>query len=103
MNRTCRIGPETFCIGFFGDSAPLSDSNVSGSCETQPNCGTVFTIATALLSSLSLLFVGMVALFGPFYVVARQPCGAGTNTYPLLYSLFCFKELTLGRMPRLTR
>ena len=47
--------------------------------------------------------VGMVALCGALLLVARQPCGAGIDTYPLLYSLFCLSELTLGRLTIVTR
>ena len=75
MNRTFRIDPKTFCIGFPGDCFPLCES-----CETQPNCGTLFTIATAFLSSLS--FVGIVAFLWLFVwlfinLVMRETC-----TYP---------------------
>ena len=42
-------------IGFPRNCFPLWETNASESCETQPNCGTLFTIATAFLSSLSLL------------------------------------------------
>ena len=54
--------------------------------RTQPNRGTIVTIATAFLSSLSLLFGNG----GAFYLVVRQPFDAGTNTYPLLYIAFLF-------------
>ena len=47
--------PWLFFIGFHRGCFPLWRTNASESCETQPNCGTIFTIATALLSSLSLL------------------------------------------------
>ena len=46
VNRTRRIGPETF-VPF---REIFTDSGGSASCETQPNCRTLFTIATALLS-----------------------------------------------------
>ena len=50
-----RVSPKLFCS--LRTSAPEP-------CETQPNCGTLFTIATAFLSSLSFLFG--VALLGLF-------------------------------------
>ena len=52
MNRTRRIDPKTFRIGILRSSVSFGDPDGSESCETQPTCGKVFTIATALLSSL---------------------------------------------------
>ena len=46
-NRTFRIDSKTFSIGFPRDCFPLWETNASESCETQPNCGTTFTEATA--------------------------------------------------------
>ena len=64
--------------------------HISESCETQPNCGTIFTIATAFLSSLSLR-CGNSSHSLAFYLVVRQPYDAGTNTYPqhCIPFLFC--------------
>ena len=49
------IGSKTFCIGLPRDFLTW-ETSASESCDTQPNCDTLFTIATAFLSSLSLLF-----------------------------------------------
>ena len=93
VNRTRWIGPKTFCIGFPRACAPLWDSNGSDSCETQPNCGTVFTKATALFSS----SVGMVALLGLFtwlffnFVVREQT----QTSVPCFATRFCFKRLDI--------
>ena len=46
-------------------------TNASQSCETQPNCGTIFTMATAFLSSLS-SFVGVVAFLWLFCLVVNN-------------------------------
>ena len=47
VNRTFRIDRKTFCIGFPRDSAPEIPKD-SESCETQHNCGTIFTIPSDL-------------------------------------------------------
>ena len=52
VNRTRRIGPNTFCIRFLRHFTRFGSRDGPGSCETAPNCGTVFTTATAALSSL---------------------------------------------------
>ena len=64
VNRILRIGSKTFCIGFPRDCLPLWETSSSESCETEPICGTIFTIATALLSSLSLLLWKWSPFFG---------------------------------------
>ena len=51
------------------------------SLATQPNCGTV---------------CGKVDFFGAFYLVVRQPCDAGTDTCPLLYSPILFYGIDIG-------
>ena len=56
VNRTRRIGPKTYGIKFFPHCMPLWESSDYESCETQPNCGTIFTLAIACLSSLFLPF-----------------------------------------------
>ena len=55
MNRTCRICPKKFVPFRKNDE----NSGGSVSCNTQPNCRTSFTVATALLSP---SFIGL--LFG---------------------------------------
>ena len=56
LNRALWIAFKTFCIGFPRNSFVPWDASASEPCDTQPNCETMFTIATAPLSSLSLLF-----------------------------------------------
>ena len=56
----------------------------------QPNCGTIFTIATAFLSSLFSSFIGIVAFLWLFCLVVHPPCDAGTYTYPRLCNPFLF-------------
>ena len=63
VNRTLWIGSMTFCIGFPRDFLPW-ESSASESCDTQPNCATLYTIATACLSSLSLLFGKSLVILG---------------------------------------
>ena len=41
--------------------------------------------------------------FSAFRLVVRRPYDAGTDTCPCFSSLFSFVEITLGRMPILTR
>ena len=74
VNRTRRIGPKT-CVPLLEIAA---DSGGSTSCDTQLNCRTLFTTATALLSS-------------PLALCAE------------LTSRFSFVELKFGEMPILTR
>ena len=67
------------------------DPNASEFCETQPDCGTIFTIAAA---SLSVVFPSLwenSSLSLAFCSVVHQPRDAGTDTYPQLCSpiLFC--------------
>ena len=62
VNRTLWISSKTCCIGFHRDLLPW-ETSASESCDTQPNCDTLFTIATAFLSSLSHLF-GKLLFFG---------------------------------------
>ena len=42
MNRSLRIDPKTFRLGFLRYITLFGSSDGSESCETQPNCGTVF-------------------------------------------------------------
>ena len=91
MTRTRRIDPKTFRIGFPRSSFSFGDLDGSESCLTQPNCGTVFTIATALLSSL-FRFEGS---FSAFHLVVLQPCSAGTDTCSLLYIPILFYRIDI--------
>ena len=62
---------------------------LQSTCETQPNCDTVFTIATVFLTLLCLFFCGNCSLSLAFgLAVVRQPYDAGTNTCPRLYNPF---------------
>ena len=69
--------------------------------EKQPNCGTIFTIATAFLLSF-LFFCGNGSFFLLFVLfvnlVMREQA-----LIPGFASRFCLKDLTLGRMPILTK
>ena len=56
---------------------------------SKPSCDTLFTIATALLSSLSLLFLGS-SSFSAFFVVVHQRCHAETDTCLQPYNEFHF-------------
>ena len=89
VNCTFRIDPKTFRIGFHRGCFPLWETNASESCDTQPGCDTLFTIATAFLSSLSLLF-GKLLLWA-LYV--HQPCDAETDTCLQPYNPFHFHRI----------
>ena len=79
--------PRLRCMGFPRDFLSW-ETSVSESCDTQPNCDTLFTIATAFLSSLSLF--GWSCSFSAFYLVGHQPCNAETDTYLQRYNPFHF-------------
>ena len=66
VNRTRRIDPKTSCVGLPRYFSLFGSPDDSESCETQPFCGTVFTKATAFLSSLSLPHWEWVALLRLF-------------------------------------
>ena len=93
MNRTLWIGSKTFCIGFgFPRDFLPWETSASESCDTQLDCDTLFTIATAFLSSLSLLFWD-VALFSAFHLVVHQPRNAETDTCLQPYNPFHFYRI----------
>ena len=52
VNRTRRTDPKTLRPGFHRYFTCFGSPDGSASCETQPNCGTVDTIATARLPTL---------------------------------------------------
>ena len=76
--------------GFPERLSSLRKTSASESCDTQPNCDTLLPIATAFLSSHSLLF-GMLLFFGFFYLVVHQPCNAETDTCLQPYKPFHFE------------
>ena len=82
VNRTRRIDPKTSCLGFHRYFTLFRSSDGSESCETQPNCGTMFTIPAAPLSLFSVWW--LLALVSAFYLVVLQPWDAATDTCPLL-------------------
>ena len=89
LNRTRRIGSNTFTPFL----QIVAESGGSVSCDTQLNCRTLFTIATALLSPpFFLLFVWLF-----FNLPVREGALSAEFT-----SRFSFIELTFGRMPILT-
>ena len=100
---------QDFCIRFHRDT-PLwetsesesCDTRASESCDTQPNCDTLFTIATAFLSTLSLL-CGNSRLSLAFCLVVHEPHVAGTKLITGFATRFIFVELALGRMPIFAR
>ena len=100
MNRTRRIDPKTFGIGFPRGCLPLQETNAS---ETQPDCRTVFTVATAFLSSFSPSFVGIVAFLRFFVWLCINLVMREQTLIPGFAALCCFVNLTLGRMPIFTR
>ena len=65
VNRTLWVGSKTFCIGFPRDFPPW-EMSASETCATQPNCGTLFTIATAHSCHRFLFFLGR-SSFWAFY------------------------------------
>ena len=79
------------------------ETSASDSCGTQPNCDTLFTIATTFLSSLSFLFVGIVAFLWLFVSLFINLMMREQTLFPGFTSRFIFTELTLGRAPILTR
>ena len=81
--RTRRIGPKTSCLEFPRYFTLFGSRDGSESCETQPNCGIVVTIATAPLSSLFFRFEGE-SSFRAFYLVGLQSRSSGTDTWSLL-------------------
>ena len=88
----------------FHDTLRLFEiSNDSDSCETQPNCGTVFTTAAAFLSSLPLRFWDVVALLWLFICLFINLVMRKKTLVSCLTTRFIFMELALGRMPLFTR
>ena len=89
LNRTRRIDPRTFMP--FREI--VAHSGGSASCDTQPNCRTSFTVATALLSS----------LFSAFCLMARQTSSEGKQALCAEFTSRCwFTKLTFGRVPKVT-
>ena len=81
---------------------PLWETNASHSCETQPNCGTIFTMATAFLLSLCLLWE--LAAFLWLFVWLLINLLMREQTLLSGFALrFCFVNLTLGWMPTSAR
>ena len=100
VNRTFRIGPKTFCIGFLRYCLPLWETNASESCETQPNCGTIFhNCHNVLVVAFSFFWNSSLGLFVWLFInlVMRE------HTFvPGFASRSCFVKVTLGRMPVFT-
>ena len=96
LNRTFRIDSQDFLHRVSQDCLPLWEINASESCETQPNCGTFFTKATAFLSSLSVLGERMVVLFLLFVRLFVNLVMREQTLIPCLTSRFVLKELTFG-------
>ena len=78
-----RIDPKTLCVGFHRDCLPLWETNASDSRETQPNCGTIFKIATRSCRRF-LFFCEKSSLSLAFCLVVHQPYDAGTHLSPAL-------------------
>ena len=85
------------------DCLPLWETNTSESCETQPNWGTIFAMATACLSSLSFLLWESQPFFGFFVWLLINLMMREQTLIPGFTSRFSFVELTLGWMPTFTR
>ena len=102
MNRTRRVDPKTFRFGFPRYLTLFGSVDGSESCETQPNCGTIFTIATAPLSSLSQC-LRVVALFWLFAWLFVNLMMREQTLITSFAARFCFAKLTLGWMPIFTR
>ena len=81
MNRTRRTGPNTF-VPF---REIVSDSGGSASCDTQPICRTLFTIATALCHH----------PFSAFCLVVLQPSSAGMSTLRRTYIPISFYRIDI--------
>ena len=100
VNRTRRIDPKTFRLGFPRHFFPFGSSDGSESFQAQPNLGTVFT------KSDSTLFVALPVLKAQFriftwffFILAVRE----QTLVPCFASRFILMEVALGRMPILTR
>ena len=104
VNRTRRIGPNTFLHRVSQMLVCLVwETNASESCETQPKCGTIFTIATAFLSSFSLLLCEWSPFFGFLYGCSSTSFFLEQTHFSGFASRFCFVKLTLWKMPISTK
>ena len=89
VNRTRRVGSKTFVL--FPEIN--IESGGSASCDTQPNCRTLFTIATALLSP---PFFGLLLGWSSTFHCGIEHSAPNFHPVPDL-------ELTFGKMSIVTR
>ena len=103
VNRTFRIDPKTFCIGFPRNCLPLWETNASESCETQPQLWYTFHNSRCILVVALSSFWWIVALLWLFVWLFINLLMREQTLIPGFAARFCFLKLTLGRMPIFTK
>ena len=89
-NRTFRIAFKTFCIGSFRNPCVPGETIASESCDTQPNCDTLFHDCHNAIVFTFFFFGKWPFFFSAFCFVVHQFCNEETNTCLPPYNPFLF-------------